>query len=182
MNHEVLMVPGLSNSGPQHWQSLWCVEHPSFRRLEQDNWLEPDPQKWVRSLHQAVQKASHPVVLVAHSLGCITVAWWAAQESLAQTQVLGAFLVAPADVDSPSPHTDLLKAFRPVPLGALPFRSLLVASRNDPYASLPRVKTFAQAWNSELVVVGAYGHVNAESGLGSWPQGYALLQNWLQTF
>jgi predicted alpha/beta hydrolase family esterase len=115
-------------------------------------------------------------VLVAHSLGCLAVAWWAQEASAARlSKIRGAMLVAPPDVDRPGVHP-LLQPFAPAPLATLPFPSLLVASRNDGYADFARLAWLAAAWGSRLADVGPCGHINAESGLGDWPQGLDLLE------
>ena len=92
----VLILPGLGNSGPQHWQTRWQVEH-GYQRVEQSNWDRPQLQDWLANLHAAVNARSSGVVLVAHSLACSLVAHFA---NLHPERVLGAFLVSPADVES----------------------------------------------------------------------------------
>ncbi|GHJ43944.1 alpha/beta hydrolase [Catellatospora sp. TT07R-123] len=167
----VLILPGFENSGPAHWQSAWEREH-GFVRVEQDDWFTPLVADWVRTLGAAIAAATGPVVLAAHSLGCVTVAHWAA--SGADTaKVAGALLVAPADIDTAD--VPPLYNFRPIPLARLPFPSIVVAGDDDPWAALPRSEQFAAAWGSRLVVVPGGGHLNADSNLGSWPEGLALL-------
>ncbi|MFI6447121.1 RBBP9/YdeN family alpha/beta hydrolase [Kitasatospora sp. NPDC050543] len=169
-----LLVPGYQNSGPEHWQSHWEREDPAFRRLEQADWDRPDQEDWVARLDEAVRAHRGPLVLVAHSLGCATVARWAARTPAgAAGQVVGALLVAPADID----HAEVpeLIAFRPVALEPLPFPSTVVASSNDPWVTLDRARLFAGSWGSRFVELGAYGHLNSYSGLGSWPRGRELL-------
>ena len=70
----VLIVPGLGGSGPQHWQSVWQARYPELRRVEQASWDEPRLGPWVATLEAHVLAANAPVVLVAHSLGCLLVA------------------------------------------------------------------------------------------------------------
>ncbi len=96
---DILIVPGLGNSGPDHWQSRWERKLPTAQRVEQADWNAPDREGWVGTLCAAIAAARRPVVLVAHSLGCMTVALAAAE--LARNAVRGAFLVAPADVERP---------------------------------------------------------------------------------
>lgn len=112
-------------------------------------------------------------MLVAHSLGCLTAAIWAGTRP--STEIRGALLVAPSDVDRPD-CPDAIRNFRPVPTRALPFESVLVASSSDPYLSLERSRELARAWRSRWVGVGAAGHVNADAGFGPWPQGLALVE------
>ena len=127
--------------------------------------------EWVARLDEAITQAQAPVVLVAHSLGVALVNHWAGQ---AQGRVKGALLVAPADVDSKD-HPLEAQRFSPMPLVPLPFPSIVVASENDPFVSLERARYFADAWGSRFVDVGTLGHINADSGLGRWEDGFTLL-------
>lgn len=171
-----LVLPGYQNSGPTHWQSLWEAADPGFVRVEQEDWDNPGLDAWVGALDRAAGRAAaagRPVLLVAHSLGCTTVAHWATRAGAATGGVLGALLVAAPDIDTVD--VPELYGFRPVPLQPLPFPSIVVASSDDPYCAPERAAVFAAAWGSRLVEAGALGHVNAGSGLGDWPRGRALL-------
>lgn len=171
-----LIIPGLFDSGPDHWQSHWLALRPNAVRVELGGWHAPSRDLWVAHLDRAIGRQRGPAVLVAHSLGCLAVAWWAQEASAARlAKVHGAMLVAPPDVDRPGVHP-LLQPFAPAPSGRLPFPSLLVASRDDPYADFPRLAWLAAAWGSQLVDAGPCGHINAESDLGDWPQGLGLLE------
>jgi hypothetical protein len=161
----VLIVPGLGDSGPDHWQTLWGRDHPAYRRVRQRNWRQPQVDEWVEALDREIRRAPSPVILVGHSLGCITIAEWARRR---WADVRGALLVAPAD-------TDHRPFFDGVPLRPLPFPNILVASENDPHLELERAKWFAQHWGSRLVNLGQAGHINVESGFGPWPEGETLL-------
>lgn len=170
----VLTVPGLDGSGPGHWQSAWD-EAGISRRVDLGDWSKPNRNLWVNRLNLAIHRAGRPVVLVAHSLGCLAVAWWAHYERPAWGDpVIGALLVAPPEVDL-APSDSRLYAFAPTPLGPLPFPSALVASRNDPYADATRLARMAWFWGSEYVDAGEAGHINADSGLGAWEEGQQLL-------
>jgi predicted alpha/beta hydrolase family esterase len=171
----LLIVPGLENSGPDHWQTHWERELPEATRVDLGNWEKPHRNTWVNKLNLAIHRAGRPVILVAHSLGCLAVAWWARYEQPEPTgPVLGALLVAPPEVDF-FPRDERLTPFAPIPLDPLPFASTLVASRNDPWISLPTAEWMAHKWGSEFVDVGEAGHINAETDLGSWLQGRELL-------
>ncbi|UOG75808.1 alpha/beta fold hydrolase [Hymenobacter tibetensis] len=170
MPSTILIVTGLGNSGPEHWQTHW-EQHYGYRRVEQHNWDEPVRADWVQTLDAAVATADPHVVLVAHSLACATIAHWAATT---QHRIAGALLVAPADVDRPDFPLEVT-GFRPMPLAPLPFPSIVVASTSDEYVTLARAQQFAEAWGSRLVNVGALGHINSETNLGLWPEGHALL-------
>lgn len=171
---QVLVLPGYQNSGPEHWQSLWIKEHSGYRRVEQQDWDLPLAAEWVRALDQEIAASSGQVALVGHSLGCITVARWAAENpDRAGALVKAALLVAPADVER---LPDLpLGSFAPISRAPLPFRTTVVGSRDDPYVSYGRTEEFAAVWGAELVDLGDRGHINADSGLGSWPAGHGIL-------
>jgi hypothetical protein len=171
-NPTVIIVPGWRNSGPGHWQTLWADRLPGAVRVEQDDWLWPKRQPWVERLSETVLAQSGPVVLVAHSLGCITTAHL--PEAVA-SRVQGALLVAPADPE----RRGVLADFAPVPYQRLPYRSVLVASDNDPFCPVRLAGAYARAWGSEFVRVPRAGHINVDSGHGEWPLGQALLQSLL---
>ena len=71
-------VPGWQGSPEDHWQSHWQNSLPNSARVEQADWLTPRREDWVAALAEAIAADSTPVILIAHSLGCITVAHWAA--------------------------------------------------------------------------------------------------------
>lgn len=167
MHH--LIVPGLNNSGPDHWQSFWEKSLPDTGRVVQENWEHPQKEDWVGRLSRYVEKLTSDTVFIAHSLGSITAVEWLLQ--FRNARVKGAFLVAPADADSVA-H---IRNFAPVPLSRLPVPSIVIASENDPYLSMDRAKEFAEAWGSGLVDVGKLGHINAETNLGEWLPGRRLL-------
>ena len=170
---QLLLLPGWQNSGPGHWQTEWERLH-GYQRVEQHDWMRPLRGAWSARLEETVVDAGAPVVLVAHSLGCILTAWWAAH-SRHTARVQGALLVAPGDVEQPD-VAGWLPGWAPVARQPLPFPAVLVASRNDPYCRFERAQGLAQAWGARLVDSGDRGHLNAESGLGDWPEGHALLQ------
>lgn len=166
----LVIVPGWRDSGPGHWQSLWAEALPSASRTTQDDWETPRRANWVASLAEQILAAPSPVVVAAHSLGCITVA----HLPLAAAQrIRGALLVAPADPE----RRAVLQDFAPVPHARLPYRSILVASSDDPFCSVRLAGAYARAWGSEFVRLNGAGHINVESGHGDWPLGLALLQS-----
>lgn len=165
-----IIVPGWRDSGPGHWQSLWAERMPQARRVVQDDWITPTRAAWVGQLEKTVLEAPHPVVIVAHSLGCIATTHMGPE---AAARVRGALLVAPADPE----RRAILSDFAPVPCAALPYRSIVVASSNDPYCPIRLAGAYARAWGSEFVRLQRAGHINIESGHGEWPLGLALLQS-----
>ncbi len=166
----IIIVPGWRDSGPGHWQTLWAERLPQARRVVQDDWHTPTRSAWVARLEETVLEQPGPVVIVAHSLGCITTAHMKPEVA---ARVSGALLVAPADPE----RRAVLSDFAPVPYAALPYRSILVASSNDPYCPIRLAGAYARAWGSEFVRLQNAGHINVDSGHGEWPLGRALLQS-----
>lgn len=175
--HRVLLLPGWQDSGPGHWQSLWEAQF-GCQRVQQHDWLRPLRGDWIARLEDVVLSVDGPVLLVAHSLGCQLVAAWA-QISKSTDRVHGALLVAPGDVERDELRA-ILPSWSPPVLQRLPFPSTLVTSSNDPYCTPARAAQFASAWGADLVAIGAVGHINADVGLGDWPQGQALLKALIQ--
>lgn len=170
---EVLLLPGWLNSDPAHWQSRWEALH-GHRRVEQDDWLWPRRGDWMSRLDDVLLESPQRVLLVAHSLGCQLVAAWAAHSGLTG-RVAGALLVAPPDTEREDMPPNLFN-WRPIVRQSLPFASIAVISSDDPYCAGARARAMAADWGSELVEIGARGHINGESGLGEWPDGLALLR------
>lgn len=176
----ILLLPGWQNSGPGHWQSLWEQRH-GYLRVEQHDWMHPLRGDWVARLQDVVldlERGRAPdaparIVLVAHSLGCQLVAAWAAHSALGH-RIRAALLVAPGD-----PQTEavaaVLASWSPVVLQPLPFPSVLIGSQDDPYCRIERARHFAERWGSRFVDYGNAGHINADSGLGDWPDGHDRL-------
>jgi predicted alpha/beta hydrolase family esterase len=175
VNASVLIIPGLYDSGPEHWQSGWERTRGDCLRVQQRDWQTPDRSDWVAALDAAVAQFRSPPVLVAHSLGCCTVAHWA---RTTKRRARGALLVAPSDVEAPS-YPPGTVGFAPMPLEPLPFPTIVVASSDDEYVSPARAAAFAQAWGARLVEIGRAGHINSASGLGAWLDGQRLLEELL---
>lgn len=167
-----VIVPGWRGSGPGHWQTLWADHLSPVHRVVQDDWVSPVRSVWVQALSRQIQDIGGPVVVVAHSLGCIATVHLPPEAS---ARIVGALLVAPADPE----RRAVLSDFAPVPSQPLPYRSVLVASGNDPYCPVRLAGAYARAWGSEFVRVPQAGHINVESGHGHWPLGLALLQSLL---
>jgi len=168
----VLILPGWLSSGPEHWQSRWEALH-GYQRLEQSDWQQPLRGDWMARLDEALLQDPRPSLLVAHSLGCQLVASWAAHSRLTD-RVCGALLVAPPDTE----QADLppqLHNWRQIRRPRLPFPSIAVISSDDPFCAEERGVGMAQDWGSQLLRMGPRGHLNADSGLGDWPEGQVLL-------
>ena len=167
---QTVIVPGWRDSGPGHWQSLWAESVVGAVRVSQDNWISPTRQAWVGRIAETILAQDGPVVLAAHSLGCIA-STHLPPDAVARIQ--GALLVAPADPERRAPLVD----FAPVPYQPLPYRSVVVASSNDPYCPVRTAGAYARSWGSEFVRLQNAGHINIDSGFGAWPLGLALLQS-----
>jgi predicted alpha/beta hydrolase family esterase len=173
MKCDILILSGLWNSGPDHWQTRWQQRYPAWAKVQHRDWNNPQRDEWVDELDAAVAACEGRPILVAHSLGCILAVQWA--RSASQLKVAGAFLVAPSDTEAASfPIADT--TFKPIPFDPLPFPSMVITSSNDPYVTSARSRAFAAAWGSHLVEVGPAGHINDASGHGPWPQGEAMLE------
>lgn len=169
----ILNVPGLYNSGPEHWQTQWEREDPEhFRRVQQRDWEKPSAKDWIAELDRAVVEAGPDVLLTGHSTACCAIALWAGKH---KRKIRGALLVGPSDTEAKS-YPKGPRGFKPMPLKLLPFPSIVVASANDPYVSEVRARKFAKAWGSQYVCIGEAGHINSESGHGPWPEGLQLLR------
>src|SRR6185312_5113802 len=166
-------LPGLNNSGPDHWQTRW-EERFGYTRIHQHDWDTPDAADWLQTI-DAVLAPFPPehIILIGHSLACCTIVRWT--EYYRRT-IKGAFLVAPSDTEAPS-YPPGTTGFTPMPGYTLPFPSIVVTSNDDYYVSPERAACFAENWGSRLVDIGAAGHINSNSGLGDWPQGHQLLQS-----
>jgi uncharacterized protein len=162
----VLVVPGLHNSGPQHWQSRWQRLHPDFERVEQADWERPQLAAWSERLDRIRARDARPTLLVAHSFGCLT-----AVHSLARdpANAVGALLVAPADPDK-------FGVAAVLPHQRLPCPSIVIGSDNDPWMNIEHAACWAGRWGSRFIDAGPLGHINAESQLGDWPFGQRQLQ------
>jgi hypothetical protein len=174
----VLVLPGLYDSGPAHWQSRWQAHATTLlvERVVQQDWAAPRCADWVARLTHVLSESTHDVVLVAHSSACAMVAHWAREAPQALLmRVRGALLVAPSDPLAavyPSGPT----GFAPVPLHTLPFPSTVVASHTDEYVAFAQAEHYAAAWGSRLWDLGDAGHINAEAGYGAWPEGWRAVE------
>lgn len=167
---EFLIQPGWNDSPPEHWQSHW-QQYLGARRVANRDWHLPRREDWLDGLHAAIAQVDKPVIVVAHSLGCIALAHYARRYPQA---IAGALLVAPADVEREDAPPALLD-FAPAPQVALPFPALVLASTNDPFCRSARAKALADSWGARLEWLAQAGHVNVASGHHKWPEGLAYL-------
>ncbi len=169
----VLTLPGWLDSGPAHWQSRW-ERLAGFERVQQADWVWPRRGDWLARLEECLLADERPAALVAHSLGCHLVAAWAAH-SAHSARVRAALLVAPPDTER-ADMPPQLAGWRSIVRHRLLFAAEVVYSEDDPFCAPPRAREMAAAWGATATSLGARGHVNADSGLGDWPEGLARLE------
>lgn len=168
----VLIVPGINNSGEDHWQSHWQRRDPSFERLAVSDWDNPECSDWSDAIDRAVARLGERTVIVAHSLGCLAVAHWAGRAG----SVAGAALLVAVPDPEGAAFPPEARGFSSLPARRFAFPSIIVASDDDPYANAHHTARCARAWGSRVHHAGRHGHLNAASGLGAWPAGWTLLE------
>jgi hypothetical protein len=173
---EIIYLAGIHNSPPGHWQHHW---HRLLGGTWVDHldWNRPEAGPWTTDFDEALRKTSGSKILLAHSLGCLTLSRWA--EKHQDPNIRGSFLVAPPDPSSTAYPKEALGFGDPFDI-AFPFPTVLVASQDDPYASLDYSKRLAEKWGSEFLDVGKKGHINLGSRLGSWDEGLKAFQTFCQ--
>lgn len=166
-------IPGLHNSGEDHWQSHFENDKPSeFKRIIQENWSQPDCHTWIEKMEKDLKNENYSeLILIGHSIGCMAIVNWIEKY---HHVIKGALLVAPSDADKPV-YPDYITGFSPVPMARLPFPSILVASSDDHVTDIERSKEFADHWGSELIILENAGHIEPSSGFGKWEQGMELV-------
>jgi predicted alpha/beta hydrolase family esterase len=178
----VLIVPGLRDHVADHWQTHLQHDLPDAFTLPplQENGLSCGAR--MDALDAAIEWIGGPVILVAHSAGCLTTVHWALRTGAAAREIVrGALLVTPPDLNAtwpakyPSPEVLARNGWSPVPRTRLPFRSIVAASDDDGLASLAAVRAMAQDWGSKVVELGPVGHMNPASGFGPWPMAHTLI-------
>ena len=182
-NATILIVPGLREPVEDHWQTHLQRKLSALRQVVCVPPLEADKLSCaarVGAIQRTLETIEGPVIVVAHSAGVVMLMHWAQRHA---RSIEAALLVAPPDFESPLPagyptrETLQANGWLPVPRHTLPFRSVVAASTNDPLASFDRVTRMASDWGSELVNVGALGHINPASGFGAWPMAEQLIQS-----
>lgn len=168
-----LIVPGLNGSDEGHWQRHWLLDDPEARLVDQENWECPVLADWLGRLEAALA-TTESAYIVAHSLGCLLVANMPSRPIA--SRIKGALLVAPAHLDRVEAMHPCIVRFGAFPQAPLAFPSLVVGSMNDPYMSPEELASTAADWGSDLVNLGAVGHINIAAGFGRWPEGYALFE------
>jgi predicted alpha/beta hydrolase family esterase len=178
----ILIVPGLRDHVEAHWQTLLAdqlrAQGRAVRTVAPMGRADLELTRKVDAIELEAQSIDGPMVIVAHSGGCVMVAHWARRT---QRQVQGALLATPPDFDEEMPAgyptLDALRAggWLPVPRDPLPFPSIVAASHDDPLGRFERVTELARAWGSLVVDLGEVGHLNPASGFGPWPRAEELI-------
>jgi uncharacterized protein len=169
------IIPGLGNSGEQHWQTYFEKSAENFHRINQQEWDAPACIDWITTINKTLENENlSEVVLVGHSLGCSTIIHW---ENTYHKIIKGAFLVGPSDLEAPQ-YTFPTKGFTPIPLIKINFKTIVIASTNDEWVALNRAKYFANSWNSDFINIGDAGHINTVAGFGEWKFGLKLLHTY----
>jgi uncharacterized protein len=161
-----VIVPGLGNSGDQHWQSLWQDHMPNSERIKLSDWDKPDLAKWKLGIIQQLDKLNLPAVLIAHSFGALASVSIAAEHP---EKVAALFLVAPADPDK-------FGILQELPEYSLPVPTKLIASSNDPWLEDTKAAYLALQWGADFLCLENAGHINSDSKLGMWHEGLRELK------
>jgi predicted alpha/beta hydrolase family esterase len=174
---DILILPGRAGGGAGYWYSRWAERLQSAKEVKQADWHNPEKDIWIKTLDQAIQQSTKPVILIAHSFGALTAVHHA--NGMDATKVSGAFLVAPPDLEVDHPDLNKTESFGPVPRNPLPYPSIVVASSNDPFSSIEKAADQASAWGSLFIDAGEAGHLNEDSGHGPWPEGLMVFAKFI---
>jgi uncharacterized protein len=171
MTATYLIVPGFTNSGPEHWQTFIQRKYANVVRVEQEEWNNPSAD-WVERLNQCVNETDGDIVLLGHSCGAVAVSQWAITHSVDKVKAL--ILVAPADVDAAG-AIEPIRQQRPLPRMHLGYKSLLIHSDNDEHLDLPRAYELASQWGCKTHLIAGGGHLHTAAGYGEWLEGERLI-------
>lgn len=176
----ILILPGWQDSGPEHWQNRWLKKYPNAVKVVQKDWMYPKKEEWVKTLNEYIEKYKDlEIVLVGHSLACATIAYWSKEYfSKNKAKIKGALFVCASNVDRENFPKEI-EGFRPMPLEKLNFKTIVVASDNDPSVDIDTAKHFAKSWGAEFINIGLHGHINIAAGFGDWPEGEIILERLL---
>lgn len=169
--YDFVLVPGLYDSGPEHWQSFWQARHGFWLRVTQSRWNNPDIGLWVDAIYRLLSTRRQPAILVGHSFGALASCCVTAE---GRYPVAGLMLVAPAEPAK-------FEVEDSVPATPLHVPTVVVASHNDPVIRFGRTVYWSKVWNADLADVGEAGHINAEAGFGPWPYGLEILKTLVAT-
>lgn len=182
MNQQtILILPGWQGSGDKHWQGIWLKKYPNAVKVEQRDWINAVKDEWVSVLNNHIEEyKDNDIILVGHSLACPTIAHWADQYfDESRPHIKGALLVCPSDTEV-SDFPAEMQGFAPIPLKPLGFRTIVVASADDPWVNIDCAEYFANSWGAEFVNIGPHGHINTDAGFGEWDEGEILLEELME--
>ena len=183
MTYQTLIVPGLNDSEPGHWQSILEAKTPGARRVAQPEWSRPNIIRWACNVQKSIMESDAPVILISHSFGVLASVVGATRVA---DRVAGALYVAPADPSKFTPVGEILSdadqdwstgLYNLIPKQRLGYPTILAASLNDPYMPFKRAAWWATKWQSRMVSLGYSGHVNVASGHGPWSVGETLYRD-----
>ena len=170
----LLVVPGLHDSGPAHWQTWLQQQSRRSLRVQQRDWSEPDLEAWADRIDATIA-AQPPArwIAVAHSFGCLALARHLDRHTSdgagdPRRPVRAALFVAPAD------PVKFGVAAR-VPGHRLAPRSTLIGSDSDPWMSGAEARRWAGLWGARFMSLGDAGHINTEAGFGPLPRAKAVV-------
>ena len=170
-----LCLSGFHGSRGEHWLAQFIKDTPNAVEVQQKDWEHPDRTLWTEALKRDLLKyQKEEIILVAHSMGAVTIAALFEQEHVPTGQIKGVLLVAPADSEQTGFPIDIT-GFNPMPTAQLPFRSMLISSENDHYMTLERAQYFGEKWGSAIINYGKVGHITTDSGFGKWEELPTLL-------
>jgi predicted alpha/beta hydrolase family esterase len=165
----LLIIPGLHDSGPAHWQSWLQQQYRDSRRVLQRDFSRPDLQRWADRITTTLDGAGPGEwIAVAHSFGSLALVRHLAEHP--DSAIRQALLVAPAEPDKFG-LAELL------PHRRLDLRLSLIASHNDPWMSAASALRWAGRWGCSFTSLGNVGHINTESGFGPFP----LAKRWVES-
>ena len=132
----LLIVPGLHDSGPAHWQSWLQAQYRDSLRVRQRDFGDPQLDRWAARIGAVLDHAGggQRWIAVAHSFGCLALARHLALAP--ESPIAAALFVAPAEPDKFGVGTLL-------PQRPLSVPSTLVASDSDPWMHAASTRLWA---------------------------------------
>jgi predicted alpha/beta hydrolase family esterase len=171
----IVIIPGWSGSGPDHWQS-WLIEQlrDADREVHQPELPDldlPDLAGWRNALRTSlIGLPADGYDVVAHSLGAVL---WLHHVADPQGSPRPARV---ALVSPPSPRTDIaeLSGFFPPPLDIDAVRggadgTVLVGGSADPYLPEGIAAAYGVPLKMATTIIADAGHISESDGHGPWP-------------
>ncbi len=163
----LLIVPGLHDSPPDHWQSWLQAQFRDAVRVTQRDWAQPDLERWAGRIGAVLEHGGcGPWLAVAHSFGALALVRHLAR--VPGSPIAAALLVAPADPDR-------FGIGEALPQQGLGVHTTLVLSTSDPWLAPAQALRWARRWGSHTVNLGDAGHINLAAGFRTLP----LARRWV---